>query len=209
MKKVIAAAILLLGVSGCAGVDIKKQVDEWKNLKKEHFAQTTTTKDDALETVATLNTINGHQIIIDSYGSVGDDDFFRAFIDKKTGKTTYQLYQVIRYEDKGWRYFNLFKYESPNGVQATPAEVLTRDVDCSRVVQTEKCSYEEHVVLTLDEAFMRWLAKLYSPTEPVALAYKVSPKSGNDREKFILAAEAAGLLQRVDEYLAAHGLSQK
>lgn len=209
MKKVIAVAALLLGVTGCAGVDVKKQTNEWAHLPKEHFARTTTIKDDALETVATLNTINGHQFTIDSTGSVGDDDFFRAFIDKKSGKTTYQLYQVIRYEDKGWRYFNLFKHESPNGVQSTPAEVITRDVDCSRVAHTEKCSYEEHVVLTLDDAFMRWLAKLYSPKEAVALAYKVSPKSGLEREKFILAAEAAGLLDRVDEYLAAHGLAAK
>lgn len=209
MKRVIALATLLLGVTGCAGVDVKKQANEWAHLTKEHFAKTTAIKDDALETVATLNTINGHQWTIDTFGSVGDDDFFRAYIDKKSGKVTYQLYRVIRYEDNGWHYYNRFNYESPNGVQSAAAEVITRDVDCSRVTYTKKCSYEEHVALTLNDEFMRWLAGLYTPAKTIALAYKVSSKSGNEQEDRILTAEAAGLLERVDGYLAAHGFAPK
>lgn len=210
MKKVVSVATLILGLTGCAGVSTKDQVDKWAHLSKEHFAQTVTLKDDSLETVATFDTQHGFQFASDVFGTVSEDDFFRAFVDKKTGKATYQLYWINRYRDSGWRYYNRINYNSPEGVKSVAAEVIYRNVDCTGVGSTYKqCMYEEHLGVTLNDGFMRWLAVGYSPNDKaVVLKYKVSSKSGEEQGESILAAEAAGLLDRVDAYLAAKGLAK-
>ncbi len=208
MKKVVAITTLLLAITGCASVD--KQIDDWKLLSKEHFRQTTSLKDDDLETVAIFSTLNGHQFTQGMAGVVWDDNFFRAFIDKKTGTVTYQLYQVLRYRDSGWRFFNRFNYKTSAGVQTRPAVVVSRDVDCAGVSTTSNnCKYEEHVAITLGDEEMRELAKTYNPEKTIALIYRVASQSGKDHDDAILAAEAAGLVERVDVYLATHGLVKR
>ena len=53
------------------------------------------------------------------------------------------------------------------------------------------------------------MANSYSPEKPMALAYRVSSQSGNKFDGKLLDAEAAGLLDRVDAYMAAKGFAQK
>lgn len=203
MKRAITISTLLLMLAGCTTMET--QVQEARNQTKEHFRDTASILDDSLETVATITTFNGIQLKSGLLGVVWNDNFFRAFIDKKTGKVTYQLYQAMRYRDKGWRYYNRINYSTPDGVQSQPAIIISRDVDCTSS-QYSGCKYEEHVAVNLSEDVMRGLASTYSPAKPTALVFKVSSQSGDEFSDGILAAEAAGLLEQVDAYLAANRL---
>lgn len=210
MKNVIGLAALLLALTGCASLDqeISKQSGTWAHLTKEHFSQATTLQDDALETVATFSTVRGFQYS----GMLGgwNDEFLRAFVDKKTGKVTYQLYQIMRYSDSGWHYYNRINYVMPDGTRTEPALVISRDVDCAGSTAGRRgCEYEEHVAIPLGEDAIRMMANSYSPEKPMALAYRVSSQSGNKFDGKLLDAEAAGLLDRVDAYMAAKGFAQK
>lgn len=210
MRKIATFTTLLIAMTGCASVD--KQIDDWELLTKEHFSQTTYLKDGDLETEATFHTRNGHQFKNGLMGVVWDDHFFRAFVDKKTGKVTFQLYQILRYRDSGWRHYNRFNYKTPAGVQTEIAQVISRDVDCSGAGSTySNCKYEEHVSIMLSEDVMRWFAGTYNPAKAleVGMAFKVASQSGVDHDDVMSAAEAAGLVDRVDAYLAANGFTKK
>lgn len=91
----------MLAIVGCATVTRESQIQTALSLTKEHFKNTTTVKDDPLDTVATITTVNGFQEKRGLLGIVWDDNFLRAFIDKKSGKTSFQVYQVIYYQGRG------------------------------------------------------------------------------------------------------------
>lgn len=63
--------------------------------------------------------------------------------------------------------------------------------------------------MTLGDEEMRELAKSYNPEKTIALIYRVGSQSGKDHDDAMLAAEAAGLVDRVDSYLEAHGLVKR
>jgi len=65
------------------------------SLTMEHFRDTATVKDDALGTVATISTQNGYQEKRGLLRIVWNDTFLRGFIDKATGRRTFQVYQLI------------------------------------------------------------------------------------------------------------------
>lgn len=210
MKKVAALTTLLLALTGCVSLDqeASKQTGEWSHLTKEHFSQTTTVKDDVLETVASFDTQRGFQYRGVLAGS--NDEFLRAFVDKKTGKVTYQLYQIIRYIDSGWHYYNQINYLTQAGTQTASALVISRDVDCAGSTARKRgCEYEEHVSIPLDEAVVRWLASSYTPEKAVTMAYRVEAQAGEPSDERMLSAEAAGLVDRVDAYLVAKGFANK
>lgn len=199
MKNFAALSVLFLMLAGCSTMDQAKILT---NLTKEHFRDTATLQDDSLETVATITTINGFQE--ESCGVlhcfVWNDDFLRAIIDKKTGKVTYQLYQILRYRDSGWRYYNRINYKAYGEVQSVPATIISRDVKCDN--HSEGCKYEEHVAIILDEEILRIVAGAYVPSKPAIMSYKVTSQTGVEFGNAISAAETAGLLERVDAYLA-------
>lgn len=205
MKKIAAIPALVLMLAGCSTLD--SQVEDAKKLTKEHFRNTATLQDDSLDTVATITTVNGLQLKNGLLGVVGDDNFLRAFIDKKTGQVTYQFYQALRYRDSGWRYYNRINYKTVEGVQSTPATIISRNVDCTDS-QYGGCNYEENVAIILDEKVLRMFASIYNPTKPAGLMFKIASKSGVEYSDGMLVSEIAGLLERVDAYRSANGFSK-
>jgi hypothetical protein len=205
MKSIVSLLTILL-LAGCASMD--SQIKEARSQTKEHFRDTADLHDDALETVATITTLDGIQLKSGLLGVVWNDYFLRAFIDKKSGKVTYQLYLAMRYQDKGWRNFNRVNYDTPEGVKSESATIISRDVDCANSQYTG-CKFEEHLAILLTEKDVRELASTYNPARPTALMFKASSQSGVEFQDGVLAAEAAGLLLKVDQYRAELGFTTK
>jgi hypothetical protein len=134
-------------------------------------------------------------------------NFLRAFIDKKSGKTSFQVYQVIYYQGSGWNFFQRVNFETPSGPQSKPATVIKRDVDCTGS-RYSGCTYIEHVAFDVDESLLRTIASGYSPGKSSTWKFKFTAKSGQDYNDGMLPAEVAGLLDKVDEYLASKGLAR-
>lgn len=201
------ALLLAIAVTGCAATTRESQIQTALSLTKEHFRNTATIKDDSLDTVATINTVNGFQEKRGLLGIVWDDNFLRAFIDKKSGKTSFQLYQAIYYQGSGWSFFQTVNFETPSGPQSKPVTVIKRDVDCTGS-RYSGCTYVEHVAFDADESLLRTIAAKYSPGQSSGWKFKFIAKSGRDYNDGMLPAEIAGFLDRVDEYLAAKGLAQ-
>lgn len=197
MQKIflIAAAVML---SGCAAALHEEQSAYADSLSMEHFRDTADVADDKLDTFATITTLKGFQEK-SVLGVVGTDHFLRAFVSKSGGPTKYMLYQTIYY-DGGWRFYVRANYETPTGPKQTDAVEIKRDVvGCYR----RGCTYNEHVGIVLDEDLLRWIAtRTTAPQVDSAWAYKFVSKSGTDFPSWLLRAEAAGLLARVDQYKA-------
>lgn len=201
------ALLLALALTGCATTTREAQIQTALSLTKEHFKNTAMVKDDSLDTVATITTVNGFQEKRGLLGIVWDDNFLRAFIDKKTGKTSFQLYQVIYYQGSGWNFYQTVNFETPSGPQSKPVTVISRDVDCTGS-RYSGCTYVEHVAFDVDESLLRTIAVNYSPGQRAGWKFKFTAKSGKDYNDGMLPAEIAGLLDKVDEYLNGKGFAR-
>lgn len=188
----------LFALSGCATATKFLEAKGPGPLTREHFMNTATLKDDALETVATITTYKGYQQRRGLLGIVSNDNFLRAFINKKTGTKTFQLYQVIQYQSNGWNFFQTVNYETPSGPESKPATIIDRNVDsCSQYVG---CHYTEQVGFDLEEPFLRDLAAKYKADQPEVWRFKFKAKSGADYNDAISIAEVAGFVDMLDMY---------
>jgi hypothetical protein len=198
------ATALSVALAGCVGTTSEGQIQTALSLTKEHFKNTAIIKDDSLDTTATITTENGFQEKRGLLGIVRDDNFLRAFIDKKTGQTAIQLYQVIYYQGSGWNFFRTVNYETTTGLESRPVTIISRDVDCSGS-RYSGCTYTEHVGFEIDEEFLRTIAGGYQPGQRAVWKFKFIAKSGEDKNDGMLPAEVAGFLEAIDAYRASRG----
>lgn len=192
---------------GCAASNREAQVQTAINLTKEHFRNTATIKDDSLDTIATISTVNGFQEKRGLLGIVWDDNFLRAFVEKKSGRTTIQLYQVIYYQGSGWNFYQTVNFETVTGPESRPLTIIKRDVDCTGS-RYSGCTYVEHVAFDVNESLLRTIAERYQPGQLAGWKFKFSSKSGKEYNDGMLPAEVAGLLEALDGYRAARGLAR-
>ncbi|WP_153017849.1 MULTISPECIES: hypothetical protein [unclassified Sphingobium] len=89
-----------------------------------------------------------------AYKSKGEGDtWLAAGIDKRTGRTIYQINGFIRYVG-GWRFYSVGTYSHPGGL--TSGRLMTqRRIDNCYV----SCQYEENVSLVVDEFTMQQVAQ--------------------------------------------------
>jgi len=176
------------------------------SLTSDHFKNTARVKDDSLDTIATISTANGFQEIPEQLGTVCNDNFLRAFIDKKSGKKSFQVYQIVYTQDNnkvGWSFFQSVNFETPSGPSSKPVRNIKTDIECKGSLG---CLYVEHIAFDVDETLLRTIANQYTPGQQLAWKFRLNSKSGKSYNDAILPAEIAGLLDRVDEYVSSHGL---
>jgi hypothetical protein len=203
----VCAAALLVCSGQASAASVEKQFKQYMALTPEHFQNSATVKDDSLETVAVITTEPGFQIKRGLLGLVNDDNFFRAFIDKKTGKTSYQLYEYVNYVGD-WAFFETVNYEGVAEVQSAPLDILSREVgSCSQMLG---CFKREVVAFNVDEAVLRRVAALYDPSGKGIAGWKfrLKAKSGVQRDEGMSPAEAAGILNAVTAYKKEHSLPE-
>ncbi len=198
----LSVAILTVLLSGTVALaDAASDAAKYFALPMEHFRDTATLKDDPLDTIARIDTSKGYEFKHGWLGIVWEDAFLRAFIDKKTGRVTYQVYEIIPYTDTNWHFYQTANYEAPSGPVDVPVTIIDREVsDCS----DGSCSYVEHVAFDAPESLLRAIAATYVPGALVAWKFKFNPKAGPDFKDGLSGAEITGCLAAVDAYLSAH-----
>lgn len=140
-------------------------------------------------------------------GVVWNDIFLRAFVDKKSGAATYQVYFRFRGTAGSWPQFDTVNYEATGGPRSVALERLGNDVDCSSSRLLGQCTYTEVVAFSIDEAFARQIAQLYRKGAAAAWRMRFKGRSGMNVDEGIVPAEMAGLLLRVDQYRVSRGLA--
>lgn len=200
-----AAVLICIALAGCASTSQQAKIADALALTPQHFRDTATVKDDSLDTIAQISTEPGFKDKKGLLGIVWDDNFLRAFIDKKTGATTIQAYNIVYYGG-GWRFYRSANYETPNGPTSVALTVMGRDVDCTGS-RYGGCHYWEHVGFSVDEALLRIVAAKYVPGEARAWRYKLRAQAGQDYNDGILGAEVVGFLGAIDAYRSRKNLT--
>ena len=204
IQHIVPVLIAVVVLGGCVTTR-EAQIKTVLSLDKAHFKQTMIVKDDSLDTVAKFSTVNGFKEKRGLLGIVWDDNFIRAYVDKKTGVTTFQVYNSIYYKGSGWRFYNRVNYETPNGPKSKEVTVIARDVDCTGS-RYGGCTYNEHIAFTVDQALLETIASKCRPGLRAAWKYKIIPKAGEDYNDGLLPAEIAALVEIVNEYKKSNGL---
>lgn len=203
--KAILLILSVLILTACATVQRQAQLEQALELSKNHFYRSVAVRDDALDTVATITSRPGLQEKRGILSIVRDANFLRAFIDKKTGATTFQVYNVVYYGGRGWNFYYRVNYETPNGPVAESLIKIDTDVNCSGS-RYGGCTHTEDVAFEVDEKLLEWVAAKYSPGQRTSWKYKLGAKSGVEYPDGLLPAEVAGFLDFIHDYKASRGL---
>ena len=104
-----------------------------------------------------------------------ENAFLRAYINRKTGNVTAQIYHVESYSGSGWNFYNRASYQAPSGLQETPVERVGSDVNC----YSYGCSYVEDLIIPLDFEMLEGIAAAYdSGAQVIGLQYRLFAQSG-------------------------------
>lgn len=197
--------IALVMCSGANASDKNKMQEAAAAVTPDRVLQTISIKDDSLDTRAQINTINAFQEKRGLLKIVWNDNFLRAFVDKRTGEATIQVYQFVNYSGD-WRTYNRVNYETPDGPQSAMLTPISRDVTSCSGSRYGGCSYSEHFAFEVDEKLLRVIASLYKPGQLVSWKFKYYSQSGQEWPDGMLPAEVVGFLSALDRYRQEKGL---
>ncbi len=162
------------------------------------FQARTTLRDDDLDTIATITTEDGFIKRRPLLGMAPDNVFLRAFIDKRSGRTAYQVYATIRYRGYGWADWQTANYATAAGPRSVTTQRIARvRASCSRGTS---CARSETVGFRIDRARLGASAALYVSDLNTSWRFKLIAQSGAERPMLLTTAEIAGLLMAVEAY---------
>lgn len=202
MRLAIVIAVLSV-LTGCVSNSTKQGMD-YINMTKEQALSLTRVKDDELENIAQINT---QEVFREKRGLVGivwDDNFLRAYINKDTGETVYQVYDRVYMKD--WSYLYQVNYSSPDGPQTKKLIRVASDVETCSSNAFIGCTLREDVAWNVDRQMLEIVAEKYNPGAMEAWKYKLKGQSGEDRIRGFTATEVAALLEKVDQYKTKNNL---
>lgn len=165
------------------------------------YAEKTTVDGDDLDTVISFSTHEGFQEKRGLLGIVWSDVFLRAFADKQSDERAFQVYAQIVTQGSEWPRIRSANYETPDGPKRVDVDNIHSDVSCSGG-SYGGCTYYETVTFTIDREFLELIGSSYEPGGRNAWRMRFNSQTGQDVDLFVMPAEAAGLLQKVDETLA-------
>ena len=127
-------------MTGWSDKQLAKRLEQFARLTPGDVAKLVATADDDLESVATLTTDR----VFKSAGGFSDrvraDNFLRALIDKKSGRTIFQLYAQLLYTGEPRR-FTGANFQLAGAIASRPLTISNETVDCPYNV----CMHEEHI----------------------------------------------------------------
>lgn len=199
MKKITPLFYLLfLSVFfyGCAtapsgNISSTKNADS-NPLNKDHFQQQLSERStgDTIE----LSTINGLKTEKRGNRDAWIDGYILAQVDKKLGRTTYQVHSLIEYKDHDKRLFKEVSYNSALGQTTQQASLLEHRISCQGSAYSG-CMHTEHVAFNIEQEVMETIAKGYDENTAGHWRYQLTPNAGRSHSVMLPAAEVAAIVE--------------
>jgi hypothetical protein len=221
VRKQVALAAVAGGLAWASAASAEPSAGELRALREmtpDAVASAVTVKDDALELEATITTEKAFTEKHGLLGVVWNDVFVRAFVDKKTGRSTYQIFGDVTYRASAYYDYHEAHYQVPGSDEPASADLksLLRRTDCTRHnllaggLLAGQCFHLEQVAFEVGEPVLRAIAAGYtpSPASPATAAwhFRFKSQAGVDFDAFLMPAEIAGAFLAVDRYRKDHGL---
>lgn len=157
----------------------------------EDFKRNATVVEDAGEAKTKISSESAH-----------NRSFLRAYVNTRSGEITYQVYTRNQYSGTQYRLYRTAYFQTGAGSDSSPVVVLSRASQACDA--SGKCEFREDSGFLVSEAVLRAAAKDYSadPQSAPEWKFRLKDKSGDQSDGYLLEAEIAGLLARVDDYVA-------
>lgn len=127
-----------------------------------------------------------------------NDNYVKAIVDKITGNVSYQIVNTIRYQAPSWRFYELAKYVTREGVTEQPINVIEHQVlECSVF---SDCSYLETVSFEIAEELVIKGAERYQPDTQSGIKYLLIPKTGQNYSGIVFAQELIAVHNMVETF---------
>lgn len=196
----VVAGLTAFLIGGCAAATGQQQLAEAMAVPSSDVAKSVTIKDDALETTAVFSTERVFQEKRGLMGIVSEDQFLRAFLDKKTGKRSYQVYVVLGYKADSWR--EPFQANFGTPLTTRPVSRASRTSDCKDKRKIGGCIRVEHVVFELPESEFRRVVDTATPADlsGKVWVFKLKTKDGKDHAGQILLSEFFALKSAMEQH---------
>jgi len=184
------AALIVLGLTSATAVAGDPPI---LSLGMEHFRDTASITDDAGSVAfSTEPGFIAHRGLL---GTVWNDEYLRATIDKNSGAKSFAVDASITYSGNR-RNYQKATYETASGPREGAA-TLTKVTTANCPIE---CVYTEYLTFPIEESALRGLSLAYVPGKPILWRFRLVAKSGPAYQGEISSAEIAGLLARVDGY---------
>jgi hypothetical protein len=132
--------------------------------------------------------------------TTSENSFLRAFIDRKTGAVSAQVYHRMTYGGRGFDHFTRATYEAPEGIEEAAASEVATDISCGRY----SCSHYADVIFPIKVDVLRAAAKAFDPAEPIAgIKYRIFGQSGTNTDEGLPGNEIAAFVTVIDREVAA------
>jgi hypothetical protein len=164
-----------------------------------HFRKNVKVKDDSLEAVVEFDTSKGFVKRPALFSGELNEEALRGFLDKKTGKKSYQVYVVMLYQGDHWIYPVGANFGTP--LQTVKTTRIHKQKSCADRRYTGVCRFREEVAFPVPEAELRRVQKASAAQggEPV-WPFRLKTKDGKDYTGGVPAAEVVALLETMDAY---------
>lgn len=166
-------------------------------LSPEQVASMIKVVDDPLNTVIRVDSSPVYQEKAGLLKVVNQDKFLRAFINRKTGATSIQIYMWATHGG-GWQFWKRGVGESADGPVELSGTRIDGDVNSYRY----GCIYTETVALDMPEALLRWAAQGAKGGVDASWRFKIYGNSVEGIESLLMKTEAAGFLVALDRVRA-------
>lgn len=189
-------ALTLLGgvaVAGAAAAEPVKLSAKQVALTADHFHAKTQVIDDPLNVETVISSEQGFRAGQGLLKSPASDNHLRAFVDKRSGATRFEVRQTLMYPGSIRGYGQVSYQTSQWPVSAPLTKIRDNASHCFLFEAPEVC--REEVSFTVSEAELRNAAATSG-----AWAFRLTSAKGYEHRTAITNAEIAGLLKAVDTY---------
>jgi len=168
-------------------------------LDKTYFKNKLVTEVDDKTGLTKISTINGFHKKPRNKTQTWANNFITAFIDKKTGKTSYQINSLVQYKDHDKHLYKEVSYNTGTESKTKEASILKHDISCLGSAYSG-CIHTEHVAFSIDSTLIENISASYTEGANNKWGYKLSPRKGRDYFAHLFIAEIAALTEAAQEY---------
>ena len=199
--RILGLSVALAALAGCAtppAAQSARNQDAYKALTLEKVQQCIRITDDPLNVSVKFDTRECYQTRHGLLGLVWSDAFLRAWKDRDTGSTNYQIYSILYGKD--WLHPQSANF-GVNELQSVRGNRIGSDVDCSMSQVMGNCRHKEEFVFDLPEDELRAVAaKLEVDQGYSSWTVRIKTQSGRDVDFRMNPNELVGLLNLVEAY---------
>lgn len=182
-----------------------KRMKEIAKLTLDAATKAVSVTDDPFEPVVTLSS----ESVFPNPRSFSDrvlgENFFRAFVNRDTGRASFQLYQTLSYLGD-WRRFDRVNIMLPGGLRTV--SVTDIDHEIRQCYSINMCGRLDTVGFDLSEEDMEAIAAMKPGAngDPAIMRFRFKSATSFDWTDDIPAVEAAGILLALKKWREAKGI---